>query len=108
MSVLSVPDLAVLDDALRVSKRCNAVPAGDFRFHVSRGLQMRSLPCCCRPARMQVCVASWQGVDGVKKACAATSSCAGFTFDGKCGFLKTAVGEAKGRNGWAVFAVKKP
>jgi hypothetical protein len=43
----------------------------------------------------------------VKQQCAKTSGCVGFTFNGKCGYLKSAVGETKGRSGWTVFAIKK-
>lgn len=52
---------------------------------------------------LQVC----QGLDQVKQACAKTSGCAGFTWNGKCGFLKAAVGETSNRSGWTVFSIKK-
>jgi hypothetical protein len=47
------------------------------------------------------------GLDQVQAACVKAGGCAGFTWNGKCGYLKSAVGETKGRGGWTVFAVKK-
>lgn len=46
-------------------------------------------------------------VEGVKQQCIMTSGCVGFTHDGKCGYLKTAVGVIQSRSGWTVFAVNK-
>jgi hypothetical protein len=58
---------------------------------------------CTACGVLQVC----QGADQVKQQCAKTSGCVGFTFNGKCGYLKSGVGETKGRSGWTVFVIKK-
>jgi hypothetical protein len=57
----------------------------------------------CAWLAVQVC----GDVERIKQQCAKTNGCGGFTHDGKCGYLKTAVGETKSRSGWTVFAVKK-
>jgi hypothetical protein len=36
-------------------------------------------------------------------ACAATQGCVAFTFDGKCGFLKSSAAATKSRGGWMLF-----
>lgn len=57
---------------------------------------------CVRPS-LQVC----GGLEQVQAACVKTSGCAGITWNGKCGYLKTAVRETKEQCGWTVFAAKK-
>jgi len=35
--------------------------------------------------------------------CAGNADCAGFTYNGKCGYLKTSVGGAESRSGWTLY-----
>jgi hypothetical protein len=51
----------------------------------------------------QVC----QGPDQVKQQCSSTRGCAGFTHNGRCGYLKATVSSSKGRDGWTLFALKQ-
>jgi hypothetical protein len=46
-----------------------------------------------------------KGVEEVKRACANTQGCRGFTWEGSrgCGFLKGAVDVRASRRGWGVY-----
>jgi hypothetical protein len=53
--------------------------------------------------RVVYCVQECGDLNSVKKVCAGRADCAGFTYNGKCGYLKTAVGGTKSRSGWSVY-----
>lgn len=53
---------------------------------------------------MQLC----KSLDEIKAACVAQKGCIAFTYDGKCGYLKTSAGtpmDIMTRRGWTIYTI---